>query len=423
MKANVPVHVSCQNYQLSDGTTTRIDAGTECRNACKDRYMNTTSTSTAVGSSGSSGSSGTEYDIRYDGDHGQWMIYEWMEYEYVTVHRTGFPTEIYEQGELILNAECYCNVDTGSTTPNQDEKDYLCGPTTFGPSPSPKQPLPQCTDEGVGILSASDCANWCADNRYTVSEPSFDPSWSTMDVTVERLGCVCSLGASNINVKMCYPDPTARTFYDGTSSARGVGSSMNAGAVVGVVIAFVAFFCVLAVNRRGSDDDVPDPELLAFRADRRRWQQQQQQPSEESRRIRRDAVKDCLYTHQISADDGGVENLATIIAAQTCGDDNANVAADIDESARAAGNYTYFVDTLRSAVSTVRSIGGGGDGDGGSASECSICLMAYEFGDTVSWAKDEECDHVFHEQCILQWLDLHNNCPLCRKLLITEGDV
>mmetsp|Transcript_35910 Transcript_35910/g.38892 ORF Transcript_35910/g.38892 Transcript_35910/m.38892 type:complete len:258 (-) Transcript_35910:174-947(-) len=59
---------------------------------------------------------------------------------------------------------------------------------------------------------------------------------------------------------------------------------------------------------------------------------------------------------------------------------------------------------------------------------CSICLEPYAVGDTVARLKKEQtdsnndkdtCHHWFHEDCILQWLQHHDECPLCRKNMIT----
>jgi len=58
---------------------------------------------------------------------------------------------------------------------------------------------------------------------------------------------------------------------------------------------------------------------------------------------------------------------------------------------------------------------------------CSICLEPFAVGDTVARLKKEQpdsndkdtCNHWFHEDCILQWLQNHDDCPLCRKNMIT----
>eukprot|EP00814_Leptocylindrus_danicus_P008116 CAMPEP_0116008424 /NCGR_PEP_ID=MMETSP0321-20121206/2852_1 /TAXON_ID=163516 /ORGANISM="Leptocylindrus danicus var. danicus, Strain B650" /LENGTH=233 /DNA_ID=CAMNT_0003477239 /DNA_START=38 /DNA_END=739 /DNA_ORIENTATION=- len=70
---------------------------------------------------------------------------------------------------------------------------------------------------------------------------------------------------------------------------------------------------------------------------------------------------------------------------------------------------------------------------------CIICLDGYEEGDEVcssvlmahnctSDTEDEEegvsvgrrynCEHTFHRHCILQWLRVHDDCPVCRRNLM-----
>jgi hypothetical protein len=51
--------------------------------------------------------------------------------------------------------------------------------------------------------------------------------------------------------------------------------------------------------------------------------------------------------------------------------------------------------------------------------ECMICLSPYEMGETIAWAKAEECVHVFHKECITEWLlKDHDDCPLCRTNIL-----
>ncbi|CAL0300461.1 unnamed protein product [Lupinus luteus] len=49
---------------------------------------------------------------------------------------------------------------------------------------------------------------------------------------------------------------------------------------------------------------------------------------------------------------------------------------------------------------------------------CSICLVQFEGEDAVS--KLKRCGHVFHVNCIEQWLDRGQfSCPFCRSLLVS----
>lgn len=54
---------------------------------------------------------------------------------------------------------------------------------------------------------------------------------------------------------------------------------------------------------------------------------------------------------------------------------------------------------------------------------CSICLSNYSVGNTVVWSSNEACEHVFHENCILQWLMKQRDgplCPCCRRDFVLD---
>lgn len=57
---------------------------------------------------------------------------------------------------------------------------------------------------------------------------------------------------------------------------------------------------------------------------------------------------------------------------------------------------------------------------------CAICLDAYKTGDTVVWSNNSECQHVFHTECILDYLVHHKEeskapCPCCRRQFLTKA--
>ena len=54
---------------------------------------------------------------------------------------------------------------------------------------------------------------------------------------------------------------------------------------------------------------------------------------------------------------------------------------------------------------------------------CAICIAEYSPGDKVVWSPNDECRHVFHEDCILLWLGKDKkDCPCCRMPFIPEKE-
>ena len=49
--------------------------------------------------------------------------------------------------------------------------------------------------------------------------------------------------------------------------------------------------------------------------------------------------------------------------------------------------------------------------------ECSVCKEKYEIDNSTITMP---CTHVFHTDCLMPWLDLHNSCPVCRYELKTD---
>ncbi|CAJ1959122.1 unnamed protein product [Cylindrotheca closterium] len=52
--------------------------------------------------------------------------------------------------------------------------------------------------------------------------------------------------------------------------------------------------------------------------------------------------------------------------------------------------------------------------------ECCICLECYAVGETICAPITTECNHVFHDGCINEWLKKNDKCPLCRVELLKD---
>ncbi|XP_029562766.1 E3 ubiquitin-protein ligase RNF126 isoform X3 [Salmo trutta] len=46
--------------------------------------------------------------------------------------------------------------------------------------------------------------------------------------------------------------------------------------------------------------------------------------------------------------------------------------------------------------------------------ECPVCKEDYSAGENV---RQLPCNHLFHNDCIIPWLEQHDTCPVCRKSL------
>lgn len=52
---------------------------------------------------------------------------------------------------------------------------------------------------------------------------------------------------------------------------------------------------------------------------------------------------------------------------------------------------------------------------------CPICLGGYNKGNMLIVSK--HCNHIFHVNCILEWLTNHEECPICRVKMVTEEEM
>jgi len=53
---------------------------------------------------------------------------------------------------------------------------------------------------------------------------------------------------------------------------------------------------------------------------------------------------------------------------------------------------------------------------------CPICLDECDEGDEEI-IQSKHCSHIFHKDCIFDWLEKHSDCPVCREHMITTEEV
>lgn len=109
--------------------------------------------------------------------------------------------------------------------------------------------------------------------------------------------------------------------------------------------------------------------------------------------------------------------------------------APFDERDNNASSVRSF---LTSSMHFLKNVGLAGVDPKNEEECCSICLDGYKVGDTVARLKrtpeqearekrcetiqeeehKDECNHWFHEDCIMEWLQNHDECPLCRTNMV-----
>ncbi|CAM9491585.1 unnamed protein product [Lampetra planeri] len=50
--------------------------------------------------------------------------------------------------------------------------------------------------------------------------------------------------------------------------------------------------------------------------------------------------------------------------------------------------------------------------------ECSVCKEDFDEGEK---ARQLPCKHIYHTDCIIPWLEMHDTCPVCRTSLSGES--
>ena len=59
--------------------------------------------------------------------------------------------------------------------------------------------------------------------------------------------------------------------------------------------------------------------------------------------------------------------------------------------------------------------------DSKTVQSCPICFELFKEKDVICCSKiNSECKHLYHEQCMVQWLLKHDDCPMCRNKMFSD---
>mmetsp|Transcript_12073 Transcript_12073/g.18345 ORF Transcript_12073/g.18345 Transcript_12073/m.18345 type:complete len:348 (+) Transcript_12073:315-1358(+) len=77
---------------------------------------------------------------------------------------------------------------------------------------------------------------------------------------------------------------------------------------------------------------------------------------------------------------------------------------------------------LKESPPSSRSVNSGNENSSNSDNVCPICITEFEKDDDICISKNLECPHIFHMECMMEWLMRHDECPLCRQDYLKDSD-
>merc|ERR1712176_1210471 len=102
------------------------------------------------------------------------------------------------------------------------------------------------------------------------------------------------------------------------------------------------------------------------------------------------------------------------------------LSSNSEDSGENFGSTTEIKDQPQPHSATTTNVITTYDGFDDDEDVCPICLDNFDVGDIVMFSRHNlcSCAHVFHEECLMQWLleQRENECPTCRARFIAEPD-
>ena len=180
-----------------------------------------------------------------------------------------------------------------------------------------------------------------------------------------------------------------------------------------VVFLFIWISCAIRHQR---EQDAANRELIAVRRtllERRRLAALVQQEPEVSAIAtttttytpteRFERIKSCLFRHKITQPDECSRSINEVLK---------EAVEDDSEAAIMHDSHIMVRSYNASADGSTETLG---------EKECIICLETFKLSDTICWAKqNDKCNHIFHEECAIEWLKNHDRCPLCRADIVVN---
>ncbi|TVU07767.1 hypothetical protein EJB05_41136, partial [Eragrostis curvula] len=93
------------------------------------------------------------------------------------------------------------------------------------------------------------------------------------------------------------------------------------------------------------------------------------------------------------------------------GDDDQQLRDALDARRPRRGSRTADLPSFAYNRSVAHNVTGSAGDE--AASTCSVCLGAFQVGETVRLLP--VCLHLYHVECVDPWLDAHSTCPICRS--------